>query len=106
VTQAELAETIARHTGGRVLPFHVPAAPLQFAGDLCEALCVPFGIEPPLHRRRVDFWTKSRAFSIEKARRLLGYAPHFDLDRGVRLTVAAYREAGWLPAARTETRGQ
>jgi nucleoside-diphosphate-sugar epimerase len=96
VSQKELADTIAKHTGGRVLPFHIPAAPLQFAGDLCEALCVPFGIEPPLHRRRVDFWTKSRAFSIDKARRLLGYAPHFDLDRGVRLTVAAYREAGWL----------
>jgi dihydroflavonol-4-reductase len=96
VSQQELAETIARHTGGRVLPFRIPAAPLQFAGDLCEALCVPFGIEPPLHRRRVDFWTKSRAFSIEKARRLLGYAPQYDLDRGVRLTVAAYREAGWL----------
>jgi dihydroflavonol-4-reductase len=96
VSQQELAETIARHTDGRVLPFRVPAAPLQFAGDLCEALCVPFGIEPPLHRRRVDFWTKSRAFSIEKARRLLGYAPQFDLDRGVGLTVAAYREAGWL----------
>ena len=96
VSQIELAETIARHTGGRVWPFHIPAAPLQFAGDLCEAICVPFGLEPPLHRRRVDFWTKSRAFSIEKARRLLGYAPHYDLDRGVSLTVAAYREAGWL----------
>jgi dihydroflavonol-4-reductase len=96
VSQEELAATIARHTGGLVLPFRIPKAPLQFAGDLVEALCVPFGIEPPLHRRRVDFWTKSRAFSIEKARRLLGYAPQYDLDRGVRLTVAAYREAGWL----------
>ena len=33
---------------------------------------MPLGLEPPLHRRRVDFWTKSRAFTIEKARRLLG----------------------------------
>jgi nucleoside-diphosphate-sugar epimerase len=96
VTQAELAEVIARHTGGRVLPFRIPARPVQWAGDVCEALLVPFGIEPPLHRRRVDFWTKSRAFSIDKARRRLGYAPRVDLDEGVRRTVAAYREAGWL----------
>ncbi len=79
-----------------MLPFRIPAAPLQWAGDLCEAICVPLGIEPPLHRRRVDFWTKSRAFSIDKARRLLGYAPKVDLDEGIARTVAAYREAGWL----------
>jgi nucleoside-diphosphate-sugar epimerase len=96
VSQTELAATIARHTGGRVLPVHVPAAPVQFAGDLCEALCVPLGLEPPLHRRRVDFWTKSRAFSIEKARRLLGYAPRVDVEEGVARTAAWYREAGWL----------
>jgi nucleoside-diphosphate-sugar epimerase len=57
---------------------------------------VPLGLEPPLHRRRVEFWTKSRAFSIEKARRLLGYAPRVDVDEGVRRTAAWYREAGWL----------
>jgi nucleoside-diphosphate-sugar epimerase len=96
VSQAELAEVIARHTGGRILPFRIPKAPLQFAGDLVEALCVPFGIDPPLHRRRVDFWTKSRAFSIEKARRLLGYAPKVDLEEGVARTARWYREAGWL----------
>jgi nucleoside-diphosphate-sugar epimerase len=96
VSQAELAGLIASATGGRILPFRIPAAPLQWAGDLCEAICVPLGIEPPLHRRRVDFWTKSRAFTIDKARRLLGYAPKVDLEEGIARTVAAYREAGWL----------
>jgi len=96
VSQDELAALIARHTGGRVLPFHIPAAPLQWAGDLVEAVCVPLGLEPPLHRRRVDFWTKSRGFTTEKARRLLGYAPQVDLEEGIARTVAAYREAGWL----------
>jgi nucleoside-diphosphate-sugar epimerase len=96
VSQTDLAALIARETGGRVLPFRIPAWPLQAAGALCEAVCVPLGVEPPLHRRRVDFWTKSRAFSIEKARRRLGYAPQVDLEEGVARTVAAYRAAGWL----------
>jgi len=95
-TQSELAELIARHTDGRVFPLRIPAAPIQWAGSLCEALCVPLGIEPPLHRRRVDFWTKSRAFSIEKARRMLGYAPAVDLEEGIARTAAWYRQAGWL----------
>jgi nucleoside-diphosphate-sugar epimerase len=96
VSQDELAAMIARHTGGRVLPFHVPAWPLQLAGAVVEAISVPLGIEPPLHRRRVEFWVKSRAFSIDKARRRLGYAPRVDLDEGIARTVAAYRQAGWL----------
>ncbi|HVO09962.1 MAG TPA: NAD-dependent epimerase/dehydratase family protein [Vicinamibacteria bacterium] len=96
VSQSELAALIARHTGGRVLPFRIPALPIQWAGDLVEAVCVPLGLEPPLHRRRVDFWTKSRAFTTDKARRLLGYQPAVDLEEGIGRTVAAYREAGWL----------
>lgn len=96
VSQSQLAELIARHSGGRVLPFRIPAAPLQVLGAVCEALCVPLGIEPPLHRRRVDFWTKSRAFSIEKARERLGYAPQVDVEQGIARTAAWYREAGWL----------
>jgi len=96
VSQAELAATIARHTGGRVLPVRIPAAPLRWLGALCETVCIPLGIEPPLHRRRVEFFTKSRAFSIEKARRLLGYQPQVDLDEGVARTAAWYRQAGWI----------
>jgi dihydroflavonol-4-reductase len=96
VSQTELAHLIASATGGRVLPFRVPAWPLQWAGTLLEALLAPLGVEPPLHRRRVDFWTKSRAFSTEKARRLLGYAPQVDLEEGFARTAASYREAGWL----------
>ena len=96
VSQRELAATIARHTGGRVLPIRIPAAPIRLAGALVEAVCVPLGLEPPLHRRRVEFWTKSRAFSIEKARRMLGYAPKVSVDEGVARTARAYRAAGWL----------
>ena len=96
ISQDDLGALVARHTGGRVLPFHVPARPIQWAGDLVEAVCVPLGIDPPLHRRRVDFWTKSRAFTIEKARRRLGYEPKVDLEEGVARTAAWYREAGWL----------
>ncbi len=96
LSQRDLAALIARHTGGRVLPFRVPARPLQWLGDLVEAVCVPLGVEPPLHRRRVDFWTKSRAFTIDKARRLLGYDPKVGLDEGIARTAAWYREAGWI----------
>jgi nucleoside-diphosphate-sugar epimerase len=53
-------------------------------------------LEPPLYRRRVDFFTKSRAFDISKARRDLGYAPQVSLREGVARTAAWYTERGLL----------
>ena len=38
----------------------LPVWPVWLAGALCELVCVPLRIEPPLYRRRVEFFTKSR----------------------------------------------
>jgi nucleoside-diphosphate-sugar epimerase len=82
-----IAAMVAEQLGVSRPRWHVPAWPLQMAGSLCEKLCVPFGIEPPIYRRRVDFFTKSRAFSIGKARRILGYRPGVSLEAGLRRTL-------------------
>ena len=75
---------------------HLPVWPFWAPGAVCEALCAPFGIEPPLYRRRVDFFTKSRAFDITRARTELGYAPQVGLREGIRRTLDWYKAAGWL----------
>ena len=76
-----------------------PVRPFQILGSLVEKLCVPLGIEPPIHRRRVDFYTKSRAFTIEKAKRLLGYRPEVRLNDGIRETLDWYVANGYIRAA-------
>ena len=75
---------------------HLPVWPFWTAGAVCEALCAPLGIEPPIYRRRVDFFTKSRAFDITRARAELGYAPQVNLREGIRRTLQWYREHGYL----------
>jgi dihydroflavonol-4-reductase len=75
---------------------HLPVWPVWLAGAACEAICAPFNIEPPLYRRRVDFFTKSRAFDISRARTELGYAPSIPLHDGIRRTLEWYRREGWL----------
>ena len=74
----------------------LPVWPFWLAGAACEAVCVPLRIEPPIYRRRVDFFTKSRAFDITRARHEIGYAPQVGLREGTRRTLAWYRERGWL----------
>jgi dihydroflavonol-4-reductase len=74
----------------------LPLAPVLLAARACERLCVPLGVEPPLHRRRVSFFQNNRAFSIDKARRLLGFAPRYSLREGLRSTIGWYRQQGWL----------
>jgi nucleoside-diphosphate-sugar epimerase len=75
---------------------HLPVWPFWTAGAVCEALCAPLGIEPPIFRRRVDFFTKSRAFDITRARTELGFAPRVALRDGIRRTLDWYRTEGWL----------
>jgi dihydroflavonol-4-reductase len=95
-TLNELITLIADVAGVRAPRLHLPVWPFWAAGALCEAVCVPFGIEPPIYRRRVDFYTKSRAFDITRARTEIGYAPQVGVREGVSRTLAWYRQHGWL----------
>jgi dihydroflavonol-4-reductase len=87
---------IAEIAGTRPPTLHLPVWPFWLAGAMCEAACAPFGIEPPIYRRRVDFYTKSRAFDITLARKSFGYAPRVGLREGITRTLDWYRDHGWL----------
>jgi len=91
-----LVRLIAEAAEVRTPKLHVPVWPFWLAGALCEAVCVPFGFEPPLYRRRVDFFTKSRAFDIARARAEIGFNPQITLRDGIRRTLEWYRAYGWL----------
>jgi len=95
-TLNQLVAAIAREAGVTPPSLHLPVWPFWLAGALCEAVCVPLRVEPPLYRRRVDFFTKSRAFDISRARQELGFAPAVSLQEGIRRTLAWYREHGWI----------
>ena len=76
--------------------WHLPAWPFWVAGAACEVICAPLRVEPPLFRRRVDFFTKSRAFDISRARAEIGFDPRVSLREGIRKTLDWYRAHRWL----------
>jgi nucleoside-diphosphate-sugar epimerase len=95
-TLAELVAITARVAGRPGPRLRLPIWPVWLAGAACEAVCAPLRLEPPLYRRRVDFFRKSRAFDISRARRDLGYAPRVGIAEGVGRTLEWYREQGWI----------
>jgi dihydroflavonol-4-reductase len=95
-TLEELIALVAGAAGVAPPRLRLPVWPFWVAGAVCETVCLPLGVEPPIYRRRVDFFTKSRAFDIARARRELGYAPQVSLREGIARTLSWYRTAGWL----------
>ena len=96
VTIRELMSEIAKQAGVRLLPVSIPARPIQLHGTVVETLCQPFGIEPPIYRRRVDFFTKDRSFDTTRARTELGFEPAQDFSVEVANIYRWYKEQGWL----------
>lgn len=75
---------------------HYPIWPLIIAGHVCEKLCKPFHIKPPIFPRRVDWYRQNRAFSIKKAEHDLGYKPTVSLAEGLKRTAEWYKAEGYL----------
>jgi dihydroflavonol-4-reductase len=92
----ELVALTAEIAGVRPPSIRLPVWPFWAAGAVCETICRPFGIAPPLYRRRVDFFTKSRAFDISRARQELGFDPQVGVRDGIRRTLEWYREQRWI----------
>jgi len=96
LTTNQMVLTIARTLGhsGRVL--RAPMWPFMAAAAACEYTLRPVGIQPPIHRRRMDFFRKSYRFSILNARGAFGFDPQTSFEEGVARTVEWYRWHGDL----------
>jgi dihydroflavonol-4-reductase len=96
VTLEHMARTVAAEFGRTVRVWRIPAGPFFVLADACEAICRPLGIEPPIYRRRVAFYTKDRAFDVRKMREVLGYACRYSNESGLAQTARWYVDHGWL----------
>ncbi len=97
-TLNELVAKIAGILGRPVPRLRIPLWPVLAASHVCETLCQAVNVAPPLYPRRVEFFKLDRAFSTEKAKKLMGYQAKVGLDEGLTRTAESYREAGLLSA--------
>jgi nucleoside-diphosphate-sugar epimerase len=75
---------------------HLPFTPLWIAAAITETIYKPLKQNPPIFRRRVDWFRQHRAFDISKAKMELGYNPQVDLPTGLERTAKWYKEQGYL----------
>lgn len=96
ITTDEMVDTIADVLNVKLPGFRAPLFPFTVAAMVLEAILRPMGIQPPLHRRRMDFFKKNFSFSTTKASDLLYFTPQYNFKQGVTETARWYRDWGLL----------
>ena len=104
VTTDEMVAGIAGALGVRPPRLRVPLWPMMTAAVVMERTLGPLGIQPPLHRRRMNFFVKSFSFSCREARATIGYAPAVDFEEGARYTAEWYVQRGMMETSNRQCR--
>lgn len=92
VPVSELVDVMSKELGVRSPKLHLPIALGLLGGYSLEIAFKLIGKQPPFSRRSVDFFLKNNAYSIEKAKGMLGYQPQVDLRAGMQKTIHQKKE--------------
>jgi nucleoside-diphosphate-sugar epimerase len=76
------------------LPMRLPLPVLRVLFAVTERAYLAVGREPPARAQALNYLIRPGAYSIDKARRLLGFAPKVNLDEGMRRVEAWLRREG------------
>jgi nucleoside-diphosphate-sugar epimerase len=95
VSIKKILEDISQCMGRSAKFVRIPAWPIFLLGDLCEAICKPLNIEPPIYHRRIAFFTKDRAFSTKRMQ-ATGFRTQISDKEGLQQLFQWYQQQGWL----------
>jgi dihydroflavonol-4-reductase len=96
ITTNDMVQVIAEELSLRIPKIHAPLSFFLFAAVIFEAVFRPLGIQPPIHRRRIDFFKKSFVFSQKASGKDLRFSANIDFVSGIKETAKWYRETGLL----------
>jgi nucleoside-diphosphate-sugar epimerase len=96
ITTRDMCTSIAASLGVTLNRWRVPMWPLFVAAVGMEMTLGKIGIQPPLHRRRLDFFRKNLSFSTATRNQLLTLPAQISFETGTRKTAFWYRENQWL----------
>jgi nucleoside-diphosphate-sugar epimerase len=103
---AELAIAVGKEKCGPQLPLY----PMQLLSACVEDVAKTLHVNPPLYRRRMDFYLTDTEFRTARAEIVLGWQPKIELREGLAHTFRSYCEQGLFekrspPTERRRSRG-
>jgi len=93
VTKKQFVGTVAKLAGLRPPSRHIPLGLARFLAKLVERIAKLRGAKNPpiINQARYKFLGLNLDYSIDKARRVLGYQPPFRFEQGIELAMAEHR---------------
>ncbi len=92
----KLISIVAKELNTTIPKILIPALPITLLCALTEKVCDLINIKPIMHRRSMDFFTKSVEFNIDRTKSILGFSNKVDVLKGVHQTAEWYRKEGLL----------
>jgi nucleoside-diphosphate-sugar epimerase len=96
LTTNDMVKATAEAVGAQQKKWRAPLWPFMLIATILEVTLRPLGIQPPLHRRRMDFFTKSFQISTAKAADVMGFSAATSFTEGTKQTAAWYRSNSLL----------
>lgn len=96
LTTDEMIDAISRAVDVQPPRLRLPLWPLMATAGMMERVLRPLGLQPPLHRRRMNFFVKSFSFDGRRARKVVGFEPEVEFPEGAKRTARWYREENLL----------
>jgi len=91
-----IRKIILRGLGVSRFPLYVPEWAALAIGSASEKIFSSIGKTPPVSRKNIESTLADRVFSIQKARKELGFQPVVDPKQGLLETVLWYKNNGWV----------
>ncbi len=92
----DIRKILQEALGVRRLPLYVPEWVALPMASVIEKSFSMVGKTPPVARKNIESTIADRVFSIEKARRELGFNPTVDPETGLKETVHWYKANKWI----------
>ncbi len=92
----QMCEDVAKAVASSKALLRLPIKPIRLLAALVEGICRPIGIQPPINRRSLDFFSKSFFFRQNKVEKELDFAPSTRFSEGARKTSDWYQQEGLL----------
>ena len=87
----DLLDTLAQAANRRAFGPRLPLRPMLALAGFIEDLCAKFNVNPPIYRRRMDFYLNDAAFDSQRAQDALEWEPKVDLPEGLAATLESSR---------------